>query len=279
MRRQLSVVLALLLGGLPALAQFGDLAAGSTMRWRLAGAEAEMGITFAMDPAFLSRCLPRGFRAITVGAAAAQGDSAARSVLATHPDFASHVVAMLAISRLDSTVVEGGTAPSRPDAIAVWWVPVQAIDSAAPLPDGRARIGGQLVELGFWNTNPGLSRRLSALMPTAATAPLTVARDAGGAWQVRLVIPGGTIAGSCHPIGAPRPAGYSLPQFSTVWAADTVTRAFVVYTYYGHRTQPCTGEWHATGGAALARALRTSAILSVEDQSGWRARAAVYAPR
>ena len=278
-RRQLAVVLTLLISAAPAYAQLGDLAPGGDMHWRLAGVQAEVGVTFAMDPTFLAGRLPRGFRASTLGGMAAHGDSAARVVLAARADVGNHVLASLFVARLDSTVVEGEAAPARPNTIAVWWVPVEVIDTTRALPDPRARAGAQLVELGLWSADPRFGRRLGAVMPAATHAPLIATRDAGGTWRIRLALPAATIVGSCRPVGTPTPARYSLPQFSTVWAADSVPGAFVVYTYYGHRMQPCTGPWHASGDGALARALRSGVILGAEVLSGWRARAAAYSPR
>jgi len=281
MRRcHLAVVLALLVSSARARAQFGDLAPHAALYWRLGGVQAEAGVTFAMDPAFLAGRVPRGFRAFTLGRLAASGDSAARATLAAHPAFANYAVAVLFVARLDSATVEGETGSERPGVIAGWWIPVRPIDTTAALPDPRARAGEQLVELGSWSADARFSRRLGAVVPSAAPASLTMTLDpADSTWRIRLAVPGATVVGSCRPRGAPLPVRYPLPQYSTAWTAGSAPGAFVVYTYYGHRTQPCSGAWHATGDAPLARALRTGAILGTADQSGWRARAAAYAPR
>ncbi|MDQ3996445.1 MAG: hypothetical protein M3303_05455 [Gemmatimonadota bacterium] len=279
-RAHLAAIVAALVGTItPASAQYGDLAPGGALTWSLAGVHVEVSVTFAMAPTFTQGRVPRGFQPFTLREVAAGGDTAARATLAAHPDFASHVVATLNVARLDSMVVEGDTAAVRPLTVAFWWVPVQLADSSAALPDARARPGGQLVELGLWSADARFGRRLGAVMSTAVAAPLTVTWDGAGRWRIRLMIPDGNIVGSCRPIGTATAMEYRLPAYSTVWAADSTARAFSVFTYYGHRAQRCRGFWRATGDAALAQALRTGAILGVDNQIGWRARAAAYAPR
>jgi hypothetical protein len=277
---RLTAVVAALLGATSAGAQYGELAPGGAMSWSLAGVSAEVAVTFAMTPTFVEGRLPRGFQPFTLGEVAASGDSAARAALAAHPNFARHVVATLAVARLDSMIVAEDTIPARPLSVAFWWVPVRLTDSSAALPDARARPGGQLVELGLWSGDARFGKRLGAVMPTAVAAPLMVTWDGAGSWRIRLRTPEGDfIVGRCRPLGTPTAMQYRLPQYSTVWAADSVPRSFAVFTYYGHHAQPCRGSWRATGEGALARALRTGAILRTENQTAWRARAAVYTPR
>jgi hypothetical protein len=263
----------------PARAQFGELAPGAALSWSLAGVHMEAGVTFVMDPSFVAGRLPRGFQPYTLREVAAGGDSAARATLAGHPDFGDHVIATLGVARLDSLAVEGEPTGVRPLTVAFWWVPVRPADTTASPPDARARSGSQLVELGFWAADPHLGQRLHSLMPTAASAPVTVTWDGAGSWRIRIPIPDGMIVGRCRPVGSPTPASYKPPQFSTVWGADSVPGPLAVFTFYGHLLQPCEGSWRATGEAPLARALRTGAILSVGNQIGWRARAAAYPRR
>lgn len=263
----------------PANAQFGELAPGAAMGWSMAGVRMEAGVVFAMDPAFVAGRLPRGFQPFTLSEVAAGGDSAARATLAKHPSFAGHVIATLGVARLDSLAVEGDSTEVRPLTAAFWWVPVRPADTTKASRDPRARSGAQFVELGFWPADPRLGERLHALMPTAAPAPVRVTWDGAGSWRIRIPIPDGMIFGRCRPLGSPKPASYPLPQFATVWAADSVPGPLAVFTYYGHQMQPCEGAWRARGEAPLARALRTGAILSVGNQIGWRARAAIYGRR
>ncbi len=284
--RRVPVIAALAVAALAALApstaaraQFGDLAPGAAISWSLSGVRMEAGVTFIMDPAFVEGRLPRGLQPFTLREMAASGDSAARATLATYPSFATHVVATLAVARLDSMAGEGESTGARPLTVAFWWVPVRPADTAAASPDPRARSGSQLVELGLWTADTRLGEQLGAVMPTVATAPLTVTWDGAGSWRVRLRLPDGAIVGQCGPVGAPKPIQYPLPQFSTVWAADSLPGPFAVFTYYGHQEQPCAGAWRATGEAPVARALRTGAILRVGNQIGWRARAAAYGRR
>jgi hypothetical protein len=272
-----AIVAALVVGTSPASAQYGDLAPGGGMSWRLAGVHVQVGVTFVMAPTFTAGRMPRGFHPFTLGEVAARGDSAARVTLAAHPQFASYVVATLGVARLDSMVVDGETTVARPLTVAFWWVPVRLADSTAALPDSRARSGGQIVELGMWAADSRFGQRLGAVMPTAASAPLAVTWDGAGSWRIRLTIPDGAIVGRCRPLGTPTAMQYPLPAFSTVWAADSTPRAFEVFTYYGHHSQPCRGSWRATGEAPLARALDTGAILASDNQTRWRARAAAYA--
>ena len=281
MRRSHLAAFAALIGATPVGAQYGDLAPGGAVSWSLAGVLMEAAVTLAVDSTLVAGRVPRGFQAFTLREMAAGGDSAARAALAAHPGFAGHVITTLGVARLDSMVVEGEAerGSARPLTVAFWWVPVRLVDSTAALPDPRARPGAQLVELGLWTADPRFGERLGAVMPTASVAPLTVTWDGAGSWRIRLTIPNGTIAGRCRPVGTPTPTSYSLPAFSTVWAADTAPGALAVFTYYGNQLQSCRGAWRARGEAPLARALQDGAILSVGNQIGWRARAAAYRRR
>lgn len=260
-------------------AQYGDLAPGAAMSWSLSGVHAEVGVRFAMDPAFVARRLPAGFRAYTLGGLARSGDSVATSILAARPALASHVLAVLAFARLDSTIVEGDTTPARPLTLAFWWVFAGPVDPAGALPDPRARAGQHNIQLGLWSADPRFGERLGAVIPTTVAAPVTVTADGTGGWRLRLTTAEVRIVGSCHPVEAPVALQFSLPAFSTVWAADTVAGSFTVFTYYGNRVQPCRASWQANGDGPLARALRTGVILGTDNQTGWRAKAAAYAAR
>ena len=273
-------MLALLMGPRPAGAQFGDLAPDGALYWRLAGVRAEAGVVFAMDPAHLAGRLPEGFRVFTLGRRAARGDTAVQAIIAARPELADYVITMLAVARLDSLDVEGDASPPQPSLTALWWVPAQLIDTNSALPDSRARRGEQQVELAFWSAEDDFARRLHAVMPSAAAAAISMQWSGGDStWRLRLVVPDATVVGECRLTGPAVPSDGPLPQFSTVWSGSSVPGAFVVYTYYGHRTQECSGAWRATGTGALARALQTGVVLWTNNQTGWRAHAAAYGPR
>ena len=278
--RQTLSLFAFLMCASPASAQFGDLAPGAAIYWRLAGVRAEAGVAFAMDPAHLAGRLPSGLRVATLGARAARGDSSARAMIGARPDLANYVITVLAISRVDSLQIEGDAAPAQKNLAALWWVPAQVIDTSSAPPDDRARRGEQQVELAFWSTGKDFMRRLHTFMPSAAPAEISMQwNDGDSTWTIRLVVPGATVLGTCRLHSPAIPANYPLPQYSTVWSSGSKPRAFVVYTYYGHQTQPCSGAWHATGSGAIARALHTGVVLGAVNQTGWRARAGAYLPR
>jgi hypothetical protein len=263
----------------PAHAQFGDLPPGGALSWSLAGVRAEVGVNFVMAPTYAARRIPRGFQSYTLRELATGGDSAARRVLASHPDFASHVLAVLGVVRLDSLSVEGEPTGARPLTLAFWWVPVRPVDTSAALPDARARKGPQVVELGLWTADPPFTKRLTGAVPWAVSAPMTVTWDGAGGWRVRLTLPDANIMGACHLVGSSTPVQYPLPAYSTVWGADSVAGSLYVFTYFGHQSQPCRGSWRASGEAPLAKALRTGAILRSSNEIGWSARAAAYSRR
>lgn len=273
---RLTAIVVALASATPATAQFGDLAPGGAVTWSMAGVRVEVGVTFAMEPRFAAGRLPRGFQPFTLSDLAASGDTAARAILAVHPDRASHLIATLGAATIDSFDVDRISPSARPVSLAFWWVPVRP---TAALPDSRAPSGEHMVELGFWSADTRFAERLGAVMPSAAAAPLTITWDGAGGWRVRLTIPQGRIFGTCRLVGTPAAMRYALPAFTTVWAADSVAGPFTVFTYYGHQAQRCTGSWQATGMAALARAIDTGAILRSGNQNGWRARAAAYLPR
>jgi hypothetical protein len=275
--RSLALSLAMLTSSAPARAQFGPLAPGA-LQWTLDGVEAEIGVTFAMNPRFLAGRVPRGLTPLTVGALAKGDDSASRALLARHPDRANYIIAIFSAAAIDSIVVAGSAAPVRPSGSALWWIPAVPRDSAAML-DPRVPRGDQLIELAFWSADADFARRLHGVMPSAAVATVRLAAVPVGAWHIRFEDSGTSLTGTCQPKGLPRPASYSLPQYSTVWSAGPAPGAFVVYTYYGHRVRECEGSWNATGSSRFARAFRDGTILRVDEQTGWRARAAAYAPR
>jgi hypothetical protein len=260
----------------PASAQFGQLAPGG-IHWSLSGVEAEVAITFAMPPRFVSDMVPRGLSVLTLAQAVRQ-DSAARALLSAHPDWASYAITIFSVALIDSTAFDDSPGSIRSGASAVWWLP--ALQDSAVTFDPRSKPGDQLIELASWSADEQFAHRLHAIMPSASAAGVTMSRDAlNGEWSIHLQEPGATFTGTCRPRGNAALASYSLPQYSTVWAAGPMPSAFVVYTYYGHLVRPCEGSLRATGSSKLARAFEEGAILRIDEQSGWRARAAAYRPR
>lgn len=274
------ILLVLLLCPSPARGQFGELAPDAALYWHLDGVRAEAAAVFAMDPSHLAGRLPRGFQVFTLGGRAARGDTTAHAILAARPELTDYVITVLAVARLDSMRVEGVATAGRESLLAFWWVPVQLIDTTSALPDPRAKRGEQMVELAFWSAEEQFARRLQAVMPSTAAAPVNMEWRAGDStWRIRLVLPDATIVADCRLRDPAVASDYPLPQYSTVWSGDSVPGPFVVYTYYGHLSQWCSGAWRATGNGALARAIQTGVMLWTHNQTGWRARAAAYAPR
>ncbi len=262
-----------------AAAQFGDLAPEAALNWQLGGVKAEVGVVFAIDPSYLSGRLPRGFRVSTLARLASRGDTTVRAILSARPELAQYVITVLAVARMDTLHIEGDSSPAQATQTALWWVPAQLTDTTSPLPDVRAKRGEQWVELAFWSAEPHFARRLGEVMPATAPAAINMQWESSDStWGVRLVIPSATIVGECKLRGASAAANYPLPQYSTVWNGDNVPGAFAVYTYYGHRSQACSGAWQASGNGTLARALRTGVVIDAANQTGWSARAAAYLP-
>lgn len=201
MYRLLACSLALMASSSRACAQFGALAPGA-LQWTLDGVEGEIGVTFVMNPGFLTGRVPRGLSPLTLATLAKGDDSAARALLSKHPERANYVIAIFSAAAIDSLVVEGSAGPVRSSGSALWWIAAVPHDSAAIL-DRRVPRGDQVIELAMWSADAGFARRLHGVMASAAFATVRVTESADSAWRLGLEDSGTSLAGTCRPKGMP----------------------------------------------------------------------------
>jgi hypothetical protein len=262
----------MVLANSPLGAQFGNLPPGSVLRQSFEGVRAEIGTMVLVDSSVVARFVPAGLHFMTLGAVAARDTSVARYV-ALHPELKTAVATSLVFSRLDSLRINDG-APTR-QVGAFWWV------RARPTPPLASPVPGDVyVELGYWSPDPNFVR-LQGDWPPLQVAPVEVEQAADGEWSLRLTLKDASIRARCRPVGARTPSSYSLPSFTTLWAGGVKPTVYDIYTYYGHHSQPCAGEWTAEGNGPLAVALARApkdvpAWGGPRLEDSWHARSARY---
>jgi len=259
--------------GQPLVGQFGELPPGHISQQSLGGVRGEIGRILFVDSSVAVRFVPPGFSVVTLQQIATQDTTTAR-YLASRPHLKTAVLSTLAFVALDSLQIDDR--PPMRVVGAFWWLRVR------PTRPTDRRVPGEVwVEVAYWSPDTSFVRLERSGWPPMQYAPVTVSRAADGEWQVSLTLPDAVIRGRCRPSGARQAAGYPLPAYTTVWAAGPEPAVFDIYTFHGHHTQECVGEWTADGDNLLAVALNDSpgdlppwAQTMLID--GWHARAARY---
>jgi len=256
-------------------AQNGESAPSASLQFSLVATDAEVVVNFAMDSSYVAGRLPRGVKPFTMRDMAARGDSTIGILLGLRPDYASRVFASFSVAKIDSTAV-GKAGTGKANVIAYWWVPVEVVDPSV-VPAGSAAANGEaVVELAFWSNDEELARQLGTVMPNVSKAAVRMRNGPSGTWRGEFNGSGSRIVASCRLVGEAEPMPYDPPAYVTVWAGGSEPGARAVYTYTGHRSQPCVLNVDVDGEGPLARALRGAVMFGGTNLSGWRAHAAAY---
>jgi hypothetical protein len=269
----------LILGCRPRLdARLGPLPDEPVARYELGDVRAEIVFSFVVDPGLIASRLPTGLRMKRLRDLAA-GDARVAAYLTAHPAEGDHVLSDLGFVSLDTFKIDGVKAsPMVPLPLAFWWAAVDA----APNADPRLRGGQQqVVELAAWYPDPDLVQRLRSLGVAAYAAQVDVAREDYG-WRVQLLEGDAEVSARCRLRGERQTASYPLPAYTTAW--DSLNpKVTTVFTYAGHREQPCDAELALHGVSPLLSSLQAAfgagdaaPVRRAVVEDGWSARAAVY---
>jgi len=248
--------------------QLGELPAGAASTGSIRDVRVELGLESWIDPDQHAARIPTGIR-LQTAAAVGVSDSIAPA------QWAASLLLILGADRIEA---DGRLASSGEHGAteAQWWL--NTIDEA-PVEDPRARGAQQAVELTQWITDRELlvSRRELGLPVEPGDVGAT---PSGDGWHFWLRTDDVSLDGGCRPEGDPVVVDYPLPAYSTIWSGESTPRTFTVYTYEGHRAQPClVMKLDVLGDGDVARAGGTSMTFSrplVILMSGWQARWAVY---
>lgn len=256
---------------------FGELAPGAINVAEQSGVRAEICRDHLIEPAAFSAQLPEGYRLVpALEASKDEPDLAA--LIAQDQRLGSYAVGSLCFMSVENYDVDGVRviAENAASPMAFWWVRAEREGEADARMQGRA----QWIQIASWyaieGTNHDLIRKSD---PTAEFVPLSVEETAPGTWQVRLELPDQTVEGNVTVTGPSKKRGTKEPGFMTVAYSGKSAGYFTVFTYFGHRHTPVTGQWAARGKGAFVAALdvpREAETFATFFQSDWQARAALY---
>ena len=193
----------------------------------------------------------------------------ATALLGNEPNFAladdgETVVASFLVTSQDIGV--GDTKP-YPVIFASLWLPVKGPS------DSRIPNGATFVELEMWTDSHAFRSLLARAGVHAKVADITL-EHVGRNWHYALEDEYFSFQGIATPTDDPKPQGYSLPAYTTVWRRDA--DIFTIYTYYGHQLQNCEIRDEFAGENDLLGHIVKSGYSSCVIYTAWKARAGIY---
>lgn len=193
----------------------------------------------------------------------------ATALLGDNPDFAladdsETVEASFLVTSQDIRV--GDTKP-YPVIFASLWLPAKVPS------DSRIPNGATFVELEMWTDSRKFQSLLASAGIHAKVADITL-EQVGRNWHYVLEDEYFSFQGIATPTDEPKPQGYSLPAYTTVWRRDA--DIFTIYTYYGHLLQNCKIQIEFAGQNDLLSHIAKSGYSRCLIETAWKARAGIY---
>jgi len=193
----------------------------------------------------------------------------ATALLGDNPDFAladdgETVEASFLVTSQDIRV--GDTKP-YPVIFASLWLPAKVPS------DSRIPNRATFVELEMWTDSRKFQSLLASAGVHAKVADITL-EQVGRNWHYVLEDEYFSFRGIATPMDEPKPQGYSLPAYTTVWRRDA--DIFTIYTYYGHLLQNCKIQVEFAGQNDLLSHIAKSGFSRCLIATAWKARAGIY---